>query len=560
MPAKQNQINQAADEQDRADTDVAKKPVKKTVKPGKSAVNKAKGKTVVIDAISGSEAGGVGEKNPSPTPKKRKITVRNKNIPKIAPDKKKSPQIDTAANNTEKDEANPDTRGKDASKKSQSASVLKEVNKSYGEKTEVKPVVSPMESVSDKTAPQTKTVNEILREPNSTPIAAPVADNNEIEQAIRRRRSIRMYRKIALVFIALTAGLLAVIFYFSFVKVTITLIPNQERVSNSMIIDIIDRDQTKQPALTAIKGVVKPVDIEFSKTYPATGAVVIGEEAVGKVKIINNYDKNQPLVATTRLLAPDSKLFRIKETVNVPAGGTVEVDIYADKPGEDMAIGPTKFSIPGLWAGLQDKIFAESTEPVDYRQKVKSHITQEDIDNSRRDLRQELLAEAKKEVSKTYENFSQIIYKIDENTIKSGAEARAGEEKEDFSATMQAKVAVVAFDEKDAALLAKQKLLASLASNKELIRFDESEIIYSLDNYNHNEGEASISATFEGRTSLKDDSDIVELEKILGLNEEQLNTYLKGLPEIAGFEVKFFPVFVKRVPKLIDRIEVVVKK
>ncbi|MCU0679188.1 MAG: hypothetical protein MUC28_01935 [Planctomycetes bacterium] len=411
----------------------------------------------------------------------------------------------------------------------------------------------------EKISRQNEVVKEIFTVP---PPAAPSAPDRGagLEQEIKRRRSIKLYRKIAYVFIALTLGLLGLLFYLSFVKLTIILIPNQERVSNNMIIDIIDSDQERQSATTVLKGVVKLVDIEHQKTYPATGAEVIGEEAVGRATIINNYDKNQPLVATTRLLTPDNKLFRLGETVNVPARGSVEAAIYADKPSADMAIGPVKFSIPGLWAGLQDKIYAESKTAIVYQQKLRKHITAEDIDNSKRDLKQELLGKAKTEVQETYQDFSQIIYKIDEDTIKSSVEGKVDDKKEEFSAVMQAKVAVVAFNDKEAASLAKQKFLASLADNKELISFDESAIIYTLNNYDYQSGAAAISATFEGKVSLREDSSVVELDKILGLNSEQLNTYLSSLPEIAGYEVKFFPAFIKRVPKLVDRIEVVIRK
>ena len=37
------------------------------------------------------------------------------------------------------------------------------------------------------------------------------------------------------------------------------------------------------------------------------------------------------------------------------------------------------------------------------------------------------------------------------------------------------------------------------------------------------------------------------LGKNAGLNQEQLKTYLSGLPEVAGYEIKFFPAFVKNI-------------
>ena len=102
--------------------------------------------------------------------------------------------------------------------------------------------------------------------------------------------------------------------------------------------------------------------------------------------------------------------------------------------------------------------------------------------------------------------------------------------------------------------------MSTLSDNKEIISFDEDNIIYVLDNYDDEASQATISATFEGKVSLREGAEIIEINKILGLNEEQLNAYLSSLPEIAGYEVKFFPSFIKKVPKLMDRITIEIKK
>jgi hypothetical protein len=374
------------------------------------------------------------------------------------------------------------------------------------------------------------------------------------------KHSIKIYRKIAYFFIFLTALLVLGVVYFSIAKVKITLIPNQERISNNMIFDVVDKDNTTYSGTNSIKGIVKNISIMKDKEYDATGEEVIGQEAVGTVDIVNNYTKNQPLVATTRIISADGKLFRLKNTVNAPAGGTVSAEIYADEPSEEMAIGPTKFTIPGLWAGLQDKIFAESKESVVYQKKVKKHVVDTDIDNAIRDLKEQMLTDAKVKVNYEYKDYGQILYKINEDSIKSEVNAKEGDIVDKFTATMSADVVVVAFNNDQAASMAQDKFVSSLAESKEMISFDKDNIIYALNSYNANEGSAVVSATFEGKVSLKQNYDIVQLDKIVGLNEQQLDTYLSSIPEIAGFEVKFYPSFIKRVPKLNDRIEIEIKK
>ena len=112
--------------------------------------------------------------------------------------------------------------------------------------------------------------------------------------------------------------------------------------------------------------------------------------------------------------------------------------------------------------------------------------------------------------------------------------------------------------------MAQKKFISSLSSNKELISFDEDNIIYALNNYDVDKGEAAVNASFEGRVSIKENSNIIEVDNILGLKRDQLDVYLGDLSDIAGYEIKFYPSFLpdflKKVPRLVDKIEVEIKK
>lgn len=372
------------------------------------------------------------------------------------------------------------------------------------------------------------------------------------------KHSVRLYRKISFFFVALTVILLAFIFYFSFASVVITLVPNQTKVSNNLLFDVVDNSQEKSGTYS-ISGMVKLLDIETDDTYQATGEEIIGEEVVGQARIINNYSKNQPLVAKTRLLSPEQHLYRITETVNVPAGGSVTVDIYADEPSQDVVVGKTNFIIPGLWAGLQDKIYATTEEGTVYRKKIESYLTREDIDNAVRDLKQRILAKAKQEIGSGSESAREVLYRISENSPDYEVGAEIGDEVSEFTARMSSDVAVVAFARDDALRLAEQKLKSSLGQDKKFLELQQDSVVFSLDNYNSNDSTATINAVFEGKVSLADDSRIVDVDKILGLNESQLKAYLNNLEGIAGYQVEYYPSFIKRVPHLTDRVEVVIE-
>ena len=379
-------------------------------------------------------------------------------------------------------------------------------------------------------------------------------------EEVQTKRSVGLYRKIAIFFLIATVILLSFISYFLFASVTITIIPDQERINNNMIIDIYDKDNEDIIDGDKIAGVVKKTSMDLTESYEATGEDVIGEEVAGEVTIYNYYTKNQPLVATTRLMSPEGKVYRIEETVNVPAGGEVVVRVYADEPSINMEIGSTKFTIPGLWAGIQDKIYGESKSKIEYSQKVDKFVTQADIDNAIRDLKQQLVQKAKAEINKKYKDYSQVIYSIDDNTVFTEIEAERGDEIDEFDATITANIVAVAFDDTAAANLAEKKFISTLSAEKELNEFNRSNIIYTLDTFDYKEGTASINATFEGKVSLDSKSDVINKDDILGLNKDQLDAYLLGKEDISGYDIKFFPSFIKRVPDIPDKIIIKTKR
>ncbi|MCX6796648.1 MAG: hypothetical protein NTW06_04095 [Candidatus Falkowbacteria bacterium] len=75
-------------------------------------------------------------------------------------------------------------------------------------------------------------------------------------------------------------------------------------------------------------------------------------------------------------------------------------------------------------------------------------------------------------------------------------------------------------------------------------------------------GVATINVTFSGKITLKDATQIVNKNTVLGLSKDQLKAYLGGLPDIVSYEVKFSPSFLWRVPPFIEpsKIQVEIKK
>jgi len=378
-------------------------------------------------------------------------------------------------------------------------------------------------------------------------------------------KSLGLYRRMAIKFIIATAVLLLCIFYFFFSKLTISITPQSELINDSFSF-VVGADTATTTAEADVQvekkivGEVKEITVTAEKTYPTSGEEVVGGETInGQVTIFNKYNKAQPLVAKTRLLSPDGKLFRIKDSVNVPAGGEIVVAIYADKPSADSALSAgTRFTIPGLWAGLQDQIYAENKEDFSYQTEVKHILQQKDIDLAKRDINEVLSLKAKNEIDSSSQN-NVTVYGDVADSLVNEIDAKLGDEKAQFTAKASKKIVIISFAKEAVAKMAEARLSLLVPDDKQLAAFDGNQITYNLEDYNTDTQIATIKAYFGSSMFLKSDSSLLDRKKMVGLNRKQISQYLDSFPEIKSYELNFSPSFVTNAPNLPDKIKVIVQ-
>jgi|CXWL01.1.fsa_nt_gi hypothetical protein len=83
------------------------------------------------------------------------------------------------------------------------------------------------------------------------------------------------------------------------------------------------------------------------------GTEVANEPAQGSIVIENAQPTPQTLIKNTRFETSDGLIFRIHDSVTIPAGsvsspGKLSVIAYADAGGDSYNVGPTNFTVPGL--------------------------------------------------------------------------------------------------------------------------------------------------------------------------------------------------------------------
>lgn len=382
-----------------------------------------------------------------------------------------------------------------------------------------------------------------------------------------QKKSIGLYRRQAIFYLGATLILLLAVAYFFFVKLTISIAPQGETINDSVSFEVVGTDASSTATSTdlaintnkTISGNLQVTEVNAEKTYQTTSEdVSTGETSsivTGTVTLINKYNKNQPLVATTRLLSSDGKLFRLKEAVNIPAGGTVNASVYADKAGADMTVSAnTRFTIPGLWAGIQDRIYAENQEALNYQTQAKRIIKQSDLDKAIKDINEVLDLKIKNELQTSGDEA--VVYGDTSTDAVIEFDVKLGDQKDNFTVKAKKNIVAVTFSKEKVNELAKARLSLIVSDDKQLSNFNTNQITYTLENFDEATKTAEIKAYFTALMSLKSDSSLIDRNKLVGLNEAQISQYLNTFPEVKDYKLEFWPSFIKTAPNLPDRITI----
>jgi len=109
-------------------------------------------------------------------------------------------------------------------------------------------------------------------------------------------------------------------------------------------------------------------EVIASASVPAEGTEESNDAAQGTITVYNAQEKTQQLIKNTRFESPNGLIYRIHDSISVPAGtpskpGELKVTVYADQGGEKYNIGPASFTIPGLKGSATfDLVYARSAD------------------------------------------------------------------------------------------------------------------------------------------------------------------------------------------------------
>lgn len=378
---------------------------------------------------------------------------------------------------------------------------------------------------------------------------------DDFRQDLRPQVRMGLYRTIAVGFAVLAVAVGLLVTYVAYARATVSVHPSTVEVRTERVLHIVPAPENPDD----VPGSVVELTVAGEKSGAPTASTTAEAQATGRVTLINESGSDQTLIATTRLLSPEGVLFRLKARVVVPAGGRAEADVYADQPGAASEIGPTRFTIPGLSAALQRVIYAQSDAAMTGGTVATGIVRQEDIDALELALREELVEQAKAELSaESPSSWSGEALSFE--PVSRSANVEAGATASDITVRLTLRVRAARYDRDKAVAIASEDLRRGLTSDRELVEVLEEEAKVTVESADPKTGTGAIRVSVSGRSAVSIRNPVFDLEKLKGRSLDDVQAYFEDIEGVERVDVAFRPYWFKRMPYLRDHIEIQIVK
>jgi hypothetical protein len=312
------------------------------------------------------------------------------------------------------------------------------------------------------------------------------------------------------------------------------------------------------PSNNTIPATVFTLPKNVTESFPGSSVQQISQKAQGTITIYNAYSAaSQELVATTRFLTPDGKIFRITQNVTVPgetkaANGTltpssITAPIVADQAGPNYNVGPVaKLTIPGFAndpgreAGFYGTITASTTGGFIGQRAVP---TAADIAAAKASTTAILAAALQSGFSGTYPNNFEIPDGATTTTITTLTVNTSTDANGNFTVFGAATLQAIGFDQ-----TALENYLLSLAQTQEASSTFKT-INLSYSNVTANFATGQISFALSAQAQLEPAFSSAQFAtSIEGQGIASARSTIAALPNLADGEISMWPSWLMSIP------------
>lgn len=307
------------------------------------------------------------------------------------------------------------------------------------------------------------------------------------------------------------------------------------------------------------------VDVEKAQKYPATGKKNVGTKATGTVTVSNKSGTAKTIVSGSRLQT-GSLIFRTNTNITIPgasvdingvlkSGSISGVGVAADQPGDQYNISPSSFTFPGLEAPYSTLITASSSDKFSGGStKEVTFVTQTDINTAKEDMKKQIETEAQKlvlEKTERDERYLEGAIKITEVSAESSIPANGEATEFELKAKSNAKALV--FKDEDLKKLAETTLGDQIGSGKEIVDSESMTASAEFVEADFDKGTVTGRLAGEAYVATKIDQEKLKID-LTGESDAKAQEELTAIDGVVSVEIKHFPSFYKRMPRLKNHI------
>jgi hypothetical protein len=304
----------------------------------------------------------------------------------------------------------------------------------------------------------------------------------------------------------------------------------------------------------------------ITQLFPGSSVQQVSQKAQGSITIYNDYSTvSQELVATTRFLTPDGKIFRITQNVVVPGAKLVDgtltpssivAPIVADQAGPDYNIGPVaKLSIPGFANEPQENGFYGSiTAPTTGGFVGKRATpTAADIVNAKASTTAILLAALQGGFSGSYPNNFKILDGATQAQVTKLTVNTSTDSNGNFSVFGEATLQAIGFDE----TALKNDLLAQAQSQESSSVFADINLDYSNITADFANGRVAFSVAVQA--DLEPQLAVAALQgSVLGKSITDARSAIGQLPQLDNAEISIWPSWLWTIPSDPNKVHITI--
>lgn len=326
----------------------------------------------------------------------------------------------------------------------------------------------------------------------------------------------------------------------------------------------IDREKNKIPAQRV------EVVSEKSQTYKANSKKTLSEKAVGEIIIYNECSTGtQTLVANTRFLSKEGKVFKVEAGVTVPGftkpedtviAGQKRVKVVAEGAGESYNIGATSFTIPKLQESVSWKyscLYARSDSAMSGGiEKEVSYVAQSDYDAAKDALVKLVQAENNQKIlEKQSDRVLVVSDDSDQGQISTKSSVVIGGVAEEFVLTSTVRKTVLVVEKGNIdSLLEKNIIKLANAGDASPVK---GTLFYEIKDFDKKDEEVSITVSASEDFVFNIDEEEIK-DAVADKGEAEFSEYFNGIDGIESVNVNLWPFWVKKVPNDSNKINVTI--